>query len=148
MKAQGISPGSIEMMAGSAKMLTTLQVVFYRCVPAPDSDWCDRSDWKAVEALLSSLADELKGLNINLQHCTEPSEIVVRGYADILNSIRLRYPSGGFANTCLGHVIGCSTHCDIAEDLKRGINRILFAPETIEPQGSDKIVCHNCGCGC
>ena len=37
---------------------------------------------------------------------------------------------------------------DILEDLKRGINRVAFAPETVEPSGSDKVVCHNCGCGC
>jgi hypothetical protein len=134
-------------MADSAKR-KTMQVVFYRRIPAAGCDWSDNSDWAAVAGLLESLAAELKGLNVDLRHGDEPTEIIVRGYNDILNSIRLRYPAGGFANTCLGHVIGCSANRDIAEDLKRGINRVLFAPETIEPQGSDKIVCHNCGCGC
>ena len=102
----------------------------------------------AVDALLVSLADEFKGLNVVLTQASEPTVITVRGYTDILNSIRLRYPPSGFVNTCLGHVVGCSVNRDIAEDLRRGINRILFAPETIEPLGSDRIVCHNCGCGC
>ena len=148
MRDQAIFPGSIESMDSSTVNTSTLQVVFYQRVQALDCDWHDKSDWLAVDVLLVSLADEFKGLNVVLKQANEPTEIIVRGYTDILNSIRLRYPAGGFANTCLGHVIGCSLNRDIAEDLKRGINRILFAPETIEPQGSDKVVCHNCGCGC
>ena len=147
MRAPATFPGSIKTMAGS-EAIPTMQVVFYRLTPAPDSEWHDQSDWRAVDALLEDLAVELKRLNIILQHSTESTEIVVRGYTDILNSIRLRHPSGGFANTCLGHVIGCSANRNIAEDIKRGINRVLFAPETIEPQGSYKVICHNCGCGC
>lgn len=148
MKAPGISPGSIDTMSKSEKAVTRLQVVFYRRISSPECAWQDSSDWSAVKAMLATLTDELKGLKIYLEQHAEPSEIIVRGYTDILNSIRLRCSSGGFSNVCLGHVIGCSPNRDIAEDLKRGINRILFAPETIEPQGSDKIVCHNCGCGC
>ncbi len=128
--------------------LKSIQIAFYRRIPAAGCDWRDRSDWNAVDALLDQMATELKGLNIELLRCDDATELPVRGYADILNSIRLRYPAGGFANTCLGHIIGCSTDCDLVTDLRRGINRVLFAPETIEPQGSDKIVCHNCGCGC
>ncbi len=142
------SPGSFNTMSIAAASSTLLQVVFYQRVQAPDSDWWDKSDWLAAERLVEDLADEYKKLHVLLECGTESTEIIVRGYADILNSIRLRCPSGGFSNTCLGHVIGCSANRDITEDLKRGINRILFAPETIEPQGSDKVVCHNCGCGC
>jgi len=133
---------------GASDKNRVLQVVFYQRVPAVDSDWCDHSDWLAVESLVVALGIELRGFDITLTQSVEPTEIIVRGYADILNSIRLRYPAGGFANTCLGHVIGSSADCNISADLKRGINRILFAPETIEPQGSDKVICHNCGCGC
>ena len=136
------------MVVSSVDKKSILQVVFYQRVHATDTDWCDPSNWIAVDSLLDNLAEELKGLNVSLDRAEEASEIVVRGYADILNSIKLRYPAGGFPNTCLGHVIGSSVNRDVAEDLIRGINRILFAPETIEPQGSDKIVCHNCGCGC
>lgn len=124
------------------------QIAFYRRALATHSDWRDQSDWAAVEATLEQLAGELKEFNIDLQRCNDPTEMQICGYTDILNSIRLRFPSGGFANTCLGHVIGRSADCDLATDLRRGINRIIFAPEMIEPQGSDKIVCHNCGCGC
>lgn len=136
------------MVAALSQNPAVIQVVCYQRIPAPDTKWVDQSDWSTVDSMLDSLADELKDLGIVLQRGEEGAEIVVRGYTDILNSIRLRYPAGGFSNTCLGHVIGCSARRDLAEDLKRGINRILFAPETIEPQGSDKVVCHNCGCGC
>ena len=54
----------------------------------------------------------------------------------------------GFSNLCLGHVIGASPNRDLLEDIRRGVNRVAFAPETVEPEGSSKIVCHNCGCGC
>jgi hypothetical protein len=143
-----ISPGLIETMASLSTKPATLQVVFYQRVPATDTSWCDKSDWQKVGEQLAALVAELKGLNINLEYSDETTPMVVRGYADILNSIRLRFPAGGFSNTCLGHIIGNSSNLNIAEDLKRGINRILFAPETIEPLGSDKVVCHNCGCGC
>ncbi len=126
----------------------SFQVVYYQRVSPDDTDWVDPSDWSAVAVMLDSLRTELSRFNVELAVSQDPVEMKIRGYGDILNYIRLRYPAGGFANTCLGHVIGCSPHCDLAEDLKRGINRVLFAPETIEPQGSDKIVCHNCGCGC
>ena len=49
---------------------------------------------------------------------------------------------------CLGHIIGASPNRDLLEDVRRGVNRVAFAPETIEPEGSSKVVCHNCGCGC
>ena len=138
----------IDTMNSSTGKTNHLQIVFYQRVPSPDCEWRDNSDWSAVDSLITTLEEEFKSFYILIQQTVEQTEIVVRGYADILNSIRLRYPAGGFSNTCLGHVIGCSSNRNIAEDLKRGINRILFAPETIEPQGSDKIVCHNCGCGC
>lgn len=145
MSVRAICPGSISVKTATE---TTLQIVFYRRITDPDCLWRDESDWSAVDAQLSNLTEEYKGLNIILQRHAEPSEIIIRGYGDVLNSIRLRFPKGGFANTCLGHVIGSSAKRILADDLKRGINRILFAPETIEPQGSDKVVCHNCGCGC
>ncbi|NOY13277.1 MAG: hypothetical protein GXP51_06230 [Deltaproteobacteria bacterium] len=91
---------------------------------------------------------ELETFGIRL-HCREEelaSEI--RGYGDLLNSIRISCPSSGVSSYCLGHIIGSSKNLDIIEDLRRGINRVAFAPETVEPAGSDKLVCHNCGCGC
>jgi hypothetical protein len=72
----------------------------------------------------------------------------VKGYNDLLNTVRLRSPQDGIGNLCLGHIIGASPNRDLLEDIRRGVNRVAFAPETIEPEGSNKIVCHNCGCGC
>lgn len=124
------------------------EVVFYRRVADENCTWRDSSDWRAVAEMLDELKLELARFNIEFCQFEEENEIIVRGYTDVLNSIRLRYPPAGFNNTCLGHVLGRSADRDLAADLKRGINRVLFAPETIEPQGSDKVVCHNCGCGC
>jgi len=126
----------------------TLQVVFYQRIPAPDCDWRDQNDWGVVDNMLLLLAEEFRPLGIDLQVLAEETQMVIRGYGDILNSIRLRNSRAGFSNTCLGHIIGSSLSRDLADDLRRGINRLLFAPETIEPLGSDKLVCHNCGCGC
>ncbi|WP_020675947.1 hypothetical protein [Geopsychrobacter electrodiphilus] len=125
-----------------------IQVVLYQRVSAIDCNWRDQSNWSAIMTLLHDFADELRPLNIDLQVLTDEAQMVVRGYGDVLNSIRLRYPPAGFSNACLGHIIGTSFNRDLADDLRRGINRLLFAPETIEPVGSDKVVCHNCGCGC
>ena len=69
-------------------------------------------------------------------------------YGDLLTTVRLRSPRDHIGNLCLGHVIGQSANCDLFEDIRRGVSRIAFAPETIEPEGSNKVVCHNCGCGC
>jgi hypothetical protein len=33
-------------------------------------------------------------------------------------------------------------------DIKRAINRVAFAPETVPPDDHNRRVCHNCGCGC
>jgi hypothetical protein len=125
-----------------------LQVVFYQRHCDLAGSWRDTTDWSQIDALLRRLQAELLAFDVDLQVVKTEDVIVVRGYADVLNSVRLRCPSAGFGNSCLGHIIGRSANCDLCADLERGINRLLFAPETIEPQGSDKIVCHNCGCGC
>ena len=101
-----------------------------------------------LESFLLETQQDLKKFNIGLSTAKEEVTIQIRGYADLLNSIRLRFPSAGLGNLCLGHVVGSSPNRNILEDLRRGINRVVFAPETVEPEGSDKITCHNCGCGC
>ena len=131
-----------------SEVLKPVQIGFYRRIAVSDSPWKDTSDWAAVAREIETLKRELLPLGFRLETVEEATEICVRGYGDLLNSIRLRYPPHGFANACLGHVIGCSAKLDLAADIRRGINRLLFAPETIEPLGSDKVVCHNCGCGC
>ncbi len=124
-----------------------LDVVFYQ------QDWV-RTDWSydlqddQLQAFLQTMAAELAEFGVTLRSSKEDFTIQIKGYADLLNSVRLRFPAGGLGNLCLGHVIGASPNRDLLEDLRRGINRLVFAPETVEPDGSDKVVCHNCGCGC
>lgn len=136
-------------MTGNTQPCSILQVVFYTRKPAPEKSWSDESDWESVYETLKTLKEELKTYGVELKWFDDQdNKIEIKGFGDVLNSIRLRYPKSGFGNTCLGHVIGKSPERDLAADLRRGVNRIVFAPETIEPQGSDRVVCHNCGCGC
>lgn len=123
-------------------------VVFYRREYC-DEKWQRLFDKTDLEALFSELVPELKRFDFQLSRADDPAlQMKIKGYGDLLNSIRLRAPAQGIGNMCLGHVIGTSKNLDLAEDIRRGVNRVAFAPETIEPEGSDKIVCHNCGCGC
>ena len=114
-----------------------------------NDEWSPGVDEAAVSDFVSGLNDELKRLNITVNYTDEPENILeVRGYGDLLNTIRLRSPKDHIGNLCLGHIIGKSANCDFFEDIRRGVTRVAFAPEMIEPEGDNKIVCHNCGCGC
>lgn len=125
-----------------------ITVVFYGRV-FTEEKWQRLFDEADLEALFSELAPELKRFDFELTRADEVAmQLEIKGYGDLLNSIRLRAPAQGIGNMCLGHVIGASKNLNLAEDIRRGVNRVAFAPETIEPEGSDKIVCHNCGCGC
>lgn len=111
--------------------------------------WRDLFDGADLDTLFDQLTAELAPLGFHLTRLDEMTmQMEIKGYGDLLNSIRLRAPAQGVGNMCLGHVIGTSKNLDLSEDIRRGVNRVAFAPETIEPEGSDKIVCHNCGCGC
>jgi hypothetical protein len=113
------------------------------------TDWSFELDEKALGAMLTALAEELAPFGIVLRQASEEDVVLeVKGYNDLLNTVRLRSPKDGIGNLCLGHIIGISPNRDLLEDIRRGVNRVAFAPETIEPEGSNKIVCHNCGCGC
>lgn len=103
---------------------------------------------KALKEFLSEITVELERFGIDLRCIEEEFTSEIKGYGDLLNSIRICYPSAGVGSYCLGHIIGTSKNLNIVEDLRRGINRVAFAPETVEPSGSDKVTCHNCGCGC
>jgi hypothetical protein len=37
---------------------------------------------------------------------------------------------------------------NLAEDIRRAVSRVAFAPETVPPEDHNRKVCHNCGCGC
>ena len=112
-------------------------------------------DWRyeiAVDAI-ATLADEinaeLDAAGVNVRFIGEQdTSVEVKGYGDILNSIRLRSSEIGVGNPCLGHIIGESPGCDLLADIKRGVKRLAFAPETIMPDAEHRKTCHNCGCGC
>lgn len=106
-------------------------------------------DPAALTALFDELAHEFAPFGVKVG-CTWEEEVVldVKGYGDLLNCVRLRSPSDGIANLCLGHVIGPSPNLNLFDDIRRGVSRIAFAPEMVEPEGENKRVCHNCGCGC
>lgn len=125
-----------------------ISVVFYQRNFLADK-WRQMVDAAVLEKLFAELSAELMPLGFSFK-CLDEIDISmdINGYGDLLNSVRLRAPALGIGNMCLGHVIGASKNLNLVEDIRRGVNRVCFAPETIEPEGSDKIVCHNCGCGC
>lgn len=111
--------------------------------------WSPDVDFAALGSFVDTLHNELNTLGISVRYVQEPENVLeVNGYGDLLNIIRLRSPGDHIGNLCLGHIIGQSANCDLFEDIRRGVSRVAFAPEMIEPEGSNKVVCHNCGCGC
>ena len=111
--------------------------------------WSHKINYETLEGFVGSLHDELNTLGITVRYLVEPDNVIeVKGYGDLLNTIRLRSPKDHIGNLCLGHIIGQSADCNFFEDVRRGVLRVAFAPEMIEPEGSNKVVCHNCGCGC
>ena len=125
-----------------------ISVVLNR-VTFPRDDWQFALDRQGIEKEIGQLNQQMKvlGVEVSLVY-DEEREIAAQGYGDILNAVRIRSSRPGLGNLCLGHVIGASVNLDLLEDIGRGVRRIAFAPETVEPEGSDKVVCHNCGCGC
>ncbi len=114
-----------------------------------NKEWSPDINIKGLDAFVASLHQDLNSLGITVSYLNESEKIVdVNGYGDLLNIVRLRSPKDHISNLCLGHIIGQSENCDFFEDIRRGVSRIAFAPEMIEPEGSNKVVCHNCGCGC
>ena len=112
-------------------------------------DWEIPLPAESRQACIESLRQEYEAFGIVISSLEEPATVhEVKGYGDFMNTVRLRSPKDHIGNLCLGHVIGQSANCDLAEDIRRAVSRIAFAPEMIEPEGSSKIVCHNCGCGC
>lgn len=111
------------------------------------ADWRQDIDESAVAALAAELNTEMAPFGWQVAFVAEPDvQVDVKGYGDLLNAVRLRAPGAG--NPCLGHVIGASAECDPLADIRRAVNRLIFAPETVEPDAANKRVCHNCGCGC
>ncbi|GAB4168939.1 MAG: hypothetical protein Tsb0017_11380 [Geothermobacteraceae bacterium] len=111
-------------------------------------DWTAEFDHRAIADCVEALQGEYASLGVEFELLDEDRTVEVGSYADLLNAIRLRSNRASLGSPCLGHVIGASPNCDVIEDLKRGVGRIAFAPETIAPDGEFRRVCHNCGCGC
>ena len=112
-------------------------------------EWSPDVNIDSISGFIDGLHNDLNTLGITVSYLEEPDNVLeVDGYGGLLNIIRLRSPKDHIGNLCLGHVIGQSANCDFLEDIRRGVSRIAFAPEMIEPEGSNKVVCHNCGCGC
>jgi len=114
-----------------------------------NANWHPPALARDPKKFVASISAEYKKYGITLNYIDEPEKVMeVRGYGDLLNTVRLRTNDGTLGSPCLGHVIGESENCDLLEDLRRGLSRVAFAPETIEPDGASKRICHNCGCGC
>ncbi len=109
-------------------------------------DWRYDINTERIRALARQLTEEYQSAGVRVMFSGEEEvSIQVGGYGDILNAVRLRSAS---ANHCLGHIIGESKNCDLLEDVRRGVRKLAFAPETIMPEEAHRKVCHNCGCGC
>jgi len=112
-------------------------------------EWENLLSGVAFELFFAELAQELGHFGIVLELAEGAGQVIeVKSYADLLNAVRIASPSDGISNVCVGHVIGKSPHLDLLEDIKRAVNRIAFAPETVPPDDENRKVCHNCGCGC
>lgn len=114
-----------------------------------------RPDWRvdvssgAFDLFFIELTDDLNRFGIELERRDDDNMVIdINSYSDILNSVRISSPSDGFANRCIGHIIDKSPNRDLMEDLKRAVNKMAFAPETVPPEEQNRKVCHNCGCGC
>jgi hypothetical protein len=112
-------------------------------------DWENSLSGQAFELFCAELAQELGRFNIVLERADDAGRVIeVTSYADLLNAVRIASPSDGISGVCVGHVIGKSPRLDPLEDIRRAVNRIAFAPETVPPDDENRKVCHNCGCGC
>jgi hypothetical protein len=114
-----------------------------------------RPDWKVdfsgvnFDLFFLELSEDLARFGIELAMAQNHDiTIDINSYADLLNAVRISSPADGFASACVGHIIGKSPNLDIYEDIRRAVNRLAFAPETIAPDAENRKVCHNCGCGC
>jgi len=114
-----------------------------------------RDNWKVdldgdgFKEFILALSGELAGFGVEIEQLNNVALTVnVDSYADLLNAVRITSPADSFTNKCIGHIIGQSQHLDLFEDIRRAVNRVAFAPETIQPDDHNRKVCHNCGCGC
>lgn len=126
----------------------TIDIIFYRQNHLRP-DWVVDTSSLQMELFLAELADDLGRFGIDIRRQDNDTVTIdVNSYGDVLNAVRISSPVDGFANVCVGHVIGKSPNLDLYEDIKRAVNRVAFAPDMIPPDDHNRRVCHNCGCGC
>jgi hypothetical protein len=112
-------------------------------------NWRVDLEGESFKGFVTGLAEELSGFGVEIESSHNDTVIVnVNSYADLLNAVRITSPVDGFINKCIGHIIGQSQNLNLFEDIRRAVNRVAFAPETVQPDESNRKVCHNCGCGC
>ncbi len=112
-------------------------------------DWRVDLDGEDFCRFVCQLRSELAAFGMDVDSSRNDAVTVdVNSYADLLNVVRISSPADGFTNKCIGHIIGKSQNLDFFEDIRRAVNRVAFAPETIPPDDHNRKVCHNCGCGC
>jgi len=112
-------------------------------------NWKVDLDGETFKGFVTALSEELSAFGIGVDSSrNEAVTVNVNSYADLLNAVRISSPADGFINKCIGHIIGQSQNLNLFEDIRRAVNRVAFAPETIQPDDHNRKVCHNCGCGC
>ena len=112
-------------------------------------NWKVDLDGECFSAFVHDLRGELAGFGVEVENNYNDAVTVnVDSYADLLNAVRISSAVDGFVNKCVGHIIGQSQNLNLFEDIRRAVNRVAFAPETIQPDDHNRKVCHNCGCGC
>ena len=112
-------------------------------------NWKVDLDGESFREFVQELKRELAEFGVEVENCCNDAlTVTVNSYADLLNAVRVTSPSDGFTNKCIGHIIGQSQNLNLFEDIRRAVNRVAFAPETIQPDDHNRKVCHNCGCGC
>lgn len=114
-----------------------------------------RENWKvdlegeSFREFVKDITGELSGFGVEISSSYNDAITVnVNSYADLLNAVRISSPADGFTNKCIGHIIGQSQNLNLFDDIRRAVNRVAFAPETVQPDENNRKVCHNCGCGC
>lgn len=125
-----------------------ITVIFYRQNHMRDN-WKIDLQGPESERFFCTLTEDLSRSGVVLKRAINDGfTIDVNSYSDLLNSVRISSPADGFANVCVGHVIGPSPNLDLLDDIRRAVTRMAFAPETVPPEDHNRKVCHNCGCGC
>jgi hypothetical protein len=113
------------------------------------NDWKVDLDGETFDRFVNELGRELAAFGMEFSSSRNDAiTITINSYADLLNAVRISSHSDGFSNKCIGHIIGKSQNLNFYEDIKRAVNRVAFAPETVPPDDHNRKVCHNCGCGC